>query len=90
MLKSLCFKHNLIFKPKLTTKDPFEQRPDKIQNGLQCSSSSSGRFLPPNRIVGGQVVEEGTYPWQVRVMAAGGLCGGSILAENWIITAAHW
>merc|ERR1711935_457813 len=72
-----------------TAESEFEQLPDHIETGLQCSSNSAGRFLPPNRIVGGSVVPEGTYPWQVRVMAAGGLCGGSILSENWIITAAH-
>ena len=37
---------------------------------------------------------KGTYPWQVRLglFTDEGIymCGGSILSENWIMTAAHW
>uniref|UniRef100_A0A8C3AUT7 Coagulation factor IX n=1 Tax=Cyclopterus lumpus TaxID=8103 RepID=A0A8C3AUT7_CYCLU len=41
---------------------------------------------PFKRIVGGEVVTPGEIPWQV----FGGLfCGGSILSERWVVTAAH-
>ncbi|KAK0148741.1 Coagulation factor IX [Merluccius polli] len=44
------------------------------------------------RIVGGEDVAPGEIPWQVGLVAhAGGqlFCGGSILSELWVITAAH-
>ncbi|XP_070769721.1 coagulation factor IXa, partial [Enoplosus armatus] len=44
------------------------------------------------RIVGGEVVVPGEIPWQVALIArpSGQLfCGGSILSERWVITAAH-
>ncbi|XP_074529452.1 coagulation factor IXa [Halichoeres trimaculatus] len=47
---------------------------------------------PHKRIVGGKVVIPGEIPWQAALIArpSGQLfCGGSILSERWIITAAH-
>ncbi|XP_070819308.1 coagulation factor IXa [Chaetodon trifascialis] len=47
---------------------------------------------PHKRIVGGEVVIPGEIPWQVAFIArpSGQLfCGGSILSERWVITAAH-
>ncbi|XP_042348809.1 coagulation factor IXa [Plectropomus leopardus] len=47
---------------------------------------------PYKRIVGGKVVIPGEIPWQVALIArpTGQLfCGGSILSERWVITAAH-
>ncbi|XP_020491514.1 coagulation factor IXa isoform X1 [Labrus bergylta] len=44
------------------------------------------------RIVGGKVVLPGEIPWQVALIARPGgqlFCGGSILRERWVITAAH-
>uniref|UniRef100_A0A3B4ZYT6 Coagulation factor IX n=1 Tax=Stegastes partitus TaxID=144197 RepID=A0A3B4ZYT6_9TELE len=52
-------------------------------------------FLQPSRpfkrIVGGQEVVPGEIPWQVMLARSSGqlFCGGSILSERWIITAAH-
>jgi secreted trypsin-like serine protease len=44
-------------------------------------------------IVGGQPAPEGKYPWQVRLYESMddriGFCGGSIIAPQWILTAAH-
>ncbi|XP_029297936.1 coagulation factor IXa [Cottoperca gobio] len=47
---------------------------------------------PYRRIVGGTVVIPGEIPWQVALIERpSGLlyCGGSILSERWVITAAH-
>lgn len=42
------------------------------------------------RIVGGDVAPLGSFPWQVLVeFAAGGICGGTIIASRWVVTAAH-
>ena len=78
-------------KPPPTTKESsfFQDRPDKIQEGLQCTQGA--------RIIGGENAKQGSYPWQVNLdvhndeeSEGPDLCGGSILSENWIATAAHW
>ena len=44
----------------------------------------------PRRIVGGEDADIKDHPWQVVLKIGGnGLCGGSIIAENWVLTAAH-
>jgi secreted trypsin-like serine protease len=44
-------------------------------------------------VVGGSAAPEGKYPWQVRLYASmddsKGRCGGTIVAEQWVLTAAH-
>ncbi|HSF64757.1 MAG TPA: serine protease [Paracoccaceae bacterium] len=48
------------------------------------------------RIVGGQESEPGKWPWQVALLFNGGpvsanaqFCGGSMLLDEWVLTAAH-
>jgi len=46
------------------------------------------------RIVGGTEAADGEFPWQVSLRQIGSIgmthfCGGSIVDENWIMTAAH-
>ncbi|NXD64337.1 TMPS5 protease, partial [Eolophus roseicapillus] len=55
---------------------------------LQCSEC--GLHPGAARVVGGTDVPVGRWPWQVSVYhGSQHRCGGSVLAREWIITAAH-
>lgn len=48
------------------------------------------------RVIGGVVAKEGAWPWQVALLIAGQpvspdahFCGGSMLLDTWVLTAAH-
>ena len=42
------------------------------------------------KIVGGTVVTPNSWPWQVALKYNGQLfCGGTLLDQNWVLTAAH-
>ncbi|XP_026712772.1 chymotrypsinogen 2-like [Athene cunicularia] len=52
--------------------------------------------IPPvirgyNRIVNGEPAVPGSWPWQVSLQRYDGFhfCGGSLISENWVVTAAH-
>lgn len=56
---------------------------------LQDYFGKDGRYFL--RIVGGQNAAITDYPWQVAITTASGqqYCGGSIIDEYWVVTAAH-
>jgi len=41
------------------------------------------------RIVGGETTEVNEYPWKIYVQIGKGRCGGSLLSDQWMLTAAH-
>lgn len=51
--------------------------------------------IPGTRIVGGRKAKKGEFPWQVSIASVSStgskkhFCGGTILSENTILTAAH-
>lgn len=68
--------------------------------GTQCGISESARNS--GRIVGGEEATPHSWPWQVLLRCKyvdfetnrvvndeQDKCGGSVISENWIITAAH-
>ncbi|XP_011921711.1 PREDICTED: transmembrane protease serine 5 isoform X5 [Cercocebus atys] len=55
---------------------------------LRCSECGARPLA--SRIVGGQAVAPGRWPWQASVaLGFRHTCGGSVLAPHWVVTAAH-
>lgn len=50
---------------------------------VQAADSNSAN------IVGGTPADQGEWGWQVLVRPGNYLCGGSLIAEDWVVTAAH-
>eukprot|EP00794_Sanderia_malayensis_P015873 gene15873-17472_t len=43
-----------------------------------------------SRVIAGTTATKGSWPWQILMLFNGRtMCGGSIVAPNWIVTAAH-
>ncbi|XP_005165399.1 transmembrane protease serine 13b isoform X1 [Danio rerio] len=62
--------------------------PDQQSVSLQCCDC--GRPPVSSRIIGGSVAAEGHWPWQASLHFQGKhSCGGSLVAPDFIITAAH-
>ena len=46
--------------------------------------------VPHVRVIGGKTATRGSWPWQI-LMKFGGRagCGGTLIAPDWVVTAAH-
>jgi len=60
--------------------------------GLVATASAFPRYFMdfPERIVGGEIAERGQFPYQIQIQYLNQHhCGGAIVNNNWIVTAAH-
>ncbi len=58
-----------------------------------CMSGTAAMAGIGDYIVNGEAAQEGSWPWQVRLFmfhdAQSGFCGGSLISDQWVLTAAH-
>ncbi|XP_056654216.1 transmembrane protease serine 12-like isoform X2 [Monodelphis domestica] len=69
-------------------------RSDVAPFDRNCGRIPLMNMMSGSRIVGGQKAELGGWPWMVSLQVMifpkyTHLCGGSLISENWILTAAH-
>ncbi|XP_026170763.1 serine protease 27 [Mastacembelus armatus] len=58
---------------------------DVLASAQQCGRPP----LSEGRIVGGVDAKNGAWPWQVDIQINSHICGGSMITENWVLSAAH-
>jgi Trypsin/Secretion system C-terminal sorting domain len=61
----------------------------KIETGDHFYPFFTGIKAEPTKIVGGANANIAEFPWQVYYESGKYLCGGSIIDQNWVVTAAH-
>jgi len=71
--------------PPPTTPAPTPPTPDDTTCGMAPGFTGNQAF-----IVGGQNAGENQYPYQIGLLRnEGQICGGTIVAPNWVVTASH-
>uniref|UniRef100_A0A3Q2PXE5 Peptidase S1 domain-containing protein n=1 Tax=Fundulus heteroclitus TaxID=8078 RepID=A0A3Q2PXE5_FUNHE len=56
---------------------------------LMATAQICGQPSLNTRIVGGEDAPPGSWPWQVSLHDYNHICGGSLITDQWVLTAAH-
>ncbi len=77
--------------PAVASPFGYAQSQKKAERAKKASEQDSG-----SKVIGGELAAEGAWPWQVGLMIAGEpttpdahFCGGSLILDRWVLTAAH-
>ena len=87
-IESISDKDTSLYFLKLNN-DPIILLNNNLEIGDHAYLFYTGKKSPELRIIGGSDVSIEDYPWQVYLTAGDYMCGGTIISENWILTAAH-
>ncbi|XP_047464254.1 mast cell tryptase [Mugil cephalus] len=60
-----------------------------ILTGQESKAQDCGVAPLNTRIVGGENATAGSWPWQVSVHLSSHICGGTLISDQWVLTAAH-
>lgn len=77
--------------PDLASPFAYVESGKKASHQAEAAAQESGA-----RVIGGELAPEGAWPWQVALLINGRpvgpdaqFCGGSMVLERWVLTAAH-
>jgi len=65
---------------------PKPEGPKEPKKDCYCGLANRG---PTAKIVGGKETGVNEYPWQVFIDVMSMMCGGSLISDQWVLTAAH-